>query len=63
MRRLALLAHATQIDPTSMGWFGLPDEVEFELHRYDAFILAKTRIPVEGIEDDLFTGVRESVSR
>jgi mycothiol S-conjugate amidase len=63
VRRLALLAHATQIDPTSMGWFGLPDEVEFELHRYDAFILAKTRIPVEGVEDDLFNGVRESVSR
>lgn len=63
IRRLALLAHATQIDPTSMGWFGLPDEVEYELHGYDAFILAKSRVPVEGVEDDLFNGVREFVAR
>jgi mycothiol S-conjugate amidase len=62
VRRLALLAHATQIDPTSMGWFGLPDEVEYELHSHDAFILAKTLVPVEGVEDDLFNGVRESVA-
>jgi mycothiol S-conjugate amidase len=62
VRRLALLAHATQIDPTSMGWFGLPDEVEFELHSHDAFILARSRVPVEGVEDDLFNGVRESAS-
>lgn len=63
VRRLALLAHATQIDPTSQGWFGLPDEIEYELHSHDGFILAKTRVPVEGEEDDLFNGVRELVGR
>jgi mycothiol S-conjugate amidase len=61
VRRLALLAHATQIDPNSMGWFGLPDEIEHELHSHDGFILAKSRIPIEGVEDDLFNGVRELV--
>ena len=62
VRRDALIAHATQIDPNSPGWFGLPDEVEHELHPFDSFVLAKSRIPIEGDEDDLFNGVRELVS-
>lgn len=63
VRREALLAHATQIDPTSMNWFGLPDEIEHELHSHDAFILAKSRIATDDGEDDLFKGVRELISR
>ena len=61
VRRRALIAHATQIDPNSRNWFGLPDEIEHELHSHDGFILAKSRIPIEGVEDDLFNGVRELV--
>ncbi|HLI44227.1 MAG TPA: PIG-L family deacetylase, partial [Acidimicrobiales bacterium] len=32
VRRDALLAHATQIDPTSRYWFGLPPEVARTIH-------------------------------
>ena len=46
-----------------MNWFGLPDEIEHQLHSHDAFILAKSRIEVRGDEDDLFNGVREWASR
>lgn len=37
----ALRAHATQIDPASPFWFGLPPEVAGELHPYDEYILAR----------------------
>ncbi len=63
VRRRALIAHATQIDPTSPHWFGLPDEVERELHRKDVFTLAKATIPVTTPEHDLFAGVRALASR
>ena len=63
VRRLALLAHATQIDPTSKFWFGLPDEVADELHPYEDYILAKSLVPTETPEDDLFAGVRERVAK
>jgi mycothiol S-conjugate amidase len=59
VRRLALLAHATQIDPNSKHWFGLPEEVEAELHPKDVFHLAKSSVATEIPEDDLFAGVRE----
>lgn len=38
VRRSALLAHATQIDPESPFWFGLPEEVARTVHPYDDFI-------------------------
>ena len=44
VRREALIAHATQIDPTSLNWFGLPDEVERSLHQHDRYVLAKSRV-------------------
>ncbi|HWD25193.1 MAG TPA: hypothetical protein VG368_06985, partial [Acidimicrobiales bacterium] len=57
--RHALLAHATQIDPTSMHWFGLPEEAERTLRHVESFILARNLIgPIEP-EDDLFAGVRD----
>ena len=43
MRRLptsgatALMAHATQVDPTSPFWFGLPPEVTRDVHPYDDY--------------------------
>ena len=57
-RRQALLAHATQIDPDSPFWFGLPDDVARAIHPYDDYILAQSRVPTELPEDDLFAGLR-----
>jgi len=59
VRGRALKAHATQVDPNSPFWFGLPPEVLKEIHPVDQFRLAKSRIgSVEVTEDDLFAGVR-----
>jgi mycothiol S-conjugate amidase len=65
VRREALLAHATQIDPKSPFWFGLPPEVQNTVYPIEDYVLARTRVPVpEGLgadgvyEADLFEGVR-----
>ena len=42
VRREALLAHATQVDPTSPFWFGLPPEVAREVHPVDEYVLARS---------------------
>ena len=78
VRREALLAHATQVDPTSPFWFGLPPEVARTVHPVDEYILARSRVgsrqappwrrrpggpgPVD-VEDDLFAGVRDLAAR
>lgn len=60
----ALLAHATQIDPNSPFWFGLPREVAATIHPYDDYILAWSALgpvppsPPDPPEDDLFAGLR-----
>jgi mycothiol S-conjugate amidase len=41
IRRKALLAHATQIDPQSPFWFGLPDDVVDKIAPYDEYELAR----------------------
>ncbi|MGQ0830100.1 MAG: mycothiol conjugate amidase Mca [Microthrixaceae bacterium] len=56
----ALLAHATQIDPASPFWFGLPREVATSVHPYDDYILATSSVAIEAPESDLFAGVRVS---
>jgi len=59
IRGRALKAHATQVDPNSPFWFGLPPEVLEGIHPMDQFRLARSRVgPVDVTEDDLFTGVR-----
>ena len=58
VRRKALLAHATQVDPKSPFWFGLPDEVQDAIHPYEEYMLLRSRIPTDEIEDDLFAGLR-----
>jgi len=71
VRRLALLAHATQVDPTSPFWFGLPPEVARTIHPVDEYVLARSHVgPVPGegagdevVEDDLFAGVRDLAAR
>jgi len=58
VRRLALLAHATQVDPTSRFWFGLPPEVADLVYPIDDFTLARSDVETALPEDDLFDGVR-----
>ncbi len=63
VRREALLAHATQIDPTSRFWFGLPPDVV--AYPYDDYILARSLVEADPAarmpEDDLFAGLRDRV--
>ena len=77
VRREALLAHATQVDPMSPFWFGLPPEVMRSIHPLDDYRLAR-RVGADGglvdiapgstgdgssaLETDLFAGVREADS-
>ncbi len=55
----ALLAHATQVDPESPFWFGLPRDVSESLHPYDDYQLAASLVDAPTPEDDLFAGLRE----
>lgn len=55
----ALKAHATQIDPESPFWFGLPDDVVARLYPWEDFELAQSRVTTSLPEDDLFAGLRE----
>jgi mycothiol S-conjugate amidase len=71
VRREALLAHATQVDPKSPFWFGLPPEVMRSIHPFDDYRLAQV-VSSEGItepgslagageiETDLFAGIGDS---
>jgi mycothiol S-conjugate amidase len=60
VRDRALLAHATQIDPA--GWFFMiPHEVQREVWPWEDFELARSRVPVQTPEDDLFAGLRPRV--
>jgi mycothiol S-conjugate amidase len=61
VRRRALLAHATQVDPTSPFWFGLPPEIADAVYPVDDYVLARSLVPAELPEDDLFAGVRAGV--
>ncbi len=64
VRAAALRAHATQVDPDSPFWFGLPDDVAAQVHPWDDYELARTRIPLDltAGEDDLFNGLRAPVA-
>jgi mycothiol S-conjugate amidase len=59
----ALLAHETQIDPTSPFWFGLPREDQATIHPYDDYILARSLVDTKVPEDDLFAGVTSPAER
>jgi mycothiol S-conjugate amidase len=56
-RTEGLLAHATQVDPTSPFWFGLPRDVANAVHPYDDYILARSLVDTEVPESDLFAGI------
>jgi mycothiol S-conjugate amidase len=61
VRRRALLAHATQVDPTSPFWFGLPPEIADGVYPVDDYQLGRSLVPTDPEEDDLFAGVRAGV--
>lgn len=58
VRDRALLAHATQVDPASPFWFGLPSDVAAEVYPWDEYIRVASRVPAPLPEDDLFAGLR-----
>ncbi|MEZ5144895.1 MAG: mycothiol conjugate amidase Mca [Acidimicrobiales bacterium] len=58
VRKQALLAHATQVDPASPFWFGLPDDVARTIHPFDDYVLAHSHVDATPPEDDLFAGLR-----
>ena len=62
VRRNALLAHGTQIDPDSPFWFGLPAEVARTVHPFDEYVLARSLVEAEQPEDDLFAGLAAEVA-
>jgi len=55
--REALLAHATQVDPNSPWWFGLPPEVGDSVYPYDEYEVARDLTGQTNPTDDLFAGV------
>ncbi len=58
VRLESLLAHATQVDPTSPFWFGLPRDVAREINATEDFILARSNVDTAIPEVDLFAGIR-----
>ena len=60
VRDAALLAHATQVDPTGR-WFACPVELQQETWPYEDFQLARSVVDSPLPEDDLFAGVRDHV--
>jgi len=61
VRDRALLAHATQVDPDGL-WFHVPLDVQREIWPTEDFELARSVVDTEIPEDDLFAGIRASVS-
>jgi mycothiol S-conjugate amidase len=59
----ALRAHATQVDPNSPFWFGLPRQVRDELGHFDDYHLAYNLTSSRPPEDDLFAGVLEAARK
>jgi mycothiol S-conjugate amidase len=55
--RDALLAHATQVDPNSPWWFGLPPDVAESVYPYDEYEVARDLTGQTDPADDLFAGV------
>jgi mycothiol S-conjugate amidase len=61
IRPKALLCHATQVDPTSRMWFGLPPEIQASIPATEEYQLARSRVgPTDVVEDDLFALVEAS---
>jgi mycothiol S-conjugate amidase len=61
VRDAALIAHATQVDPTGR-WFAVPIDLQQETWPYEDFQLARSLVDTTIPESDLFAGIRERVS-
>ncbi|MHB1931018.1 MAG: mycothiol conjugate amidase Mca [Acidimicrobiales bacterium] len=60
VRRLGLLAHRTQVDPSSPHWFGLPPEVADGIYPVDDYELLRSRVtPAGDGGTDLFADLRD----
>jgi mycothiol S-conjugate amidase len=57
VRDRALIAHATQVDPTSF-WFACPIELQRQAWPWEDYELARSRVDVQTPESDLFGGLR-----
>jgi mycothiol S-conjugate amidase len=55
--REALLAHATQVDPNSPWWFGLPPDVAESVYPYDEYEVARDLTGQTDPTCDLFDGI------
>jgi mycothiol S-conjugate amidase len=62
VRDRALLAHETQVDPTSF-WFACPIEVQQKAWPTEDYELARSLVDTEKPEDDLFAGITVEVRR
>jgi mycothiol S-conjugate amidase len=60
VRDRALLAHATQIDPTSR-WFLVPLDIQREIWPTEDYELVRSLVDTPDPEDDLFAGVDDRV--
>jgi mycothiol S-conjugate amidase len=60
VRDAALIAHATQIDPTGR-WFACPLEVQQRVWPTEDYELARSLVDSTVPEDDLFAGIRSEV--
>jgi mycothiol S-conjugate amidase len=57
IRDQALIAHATQVDPTGR-WFACPIELQQSAWPTEDFQLARSEVPTSLPESDLFAGIR-----
>jgi mycothiol S-conjugate amidase len=57
-RDKALIAHATQVDPTSF-WFACPLEIQQQAWPTEDYELAKSHVDTTTPETDLFAGIRD----
>ncbi len=57
IRDQALIAHATQVDPTGR-WFATPLAIQQAAWPTEDYELARSRVDTEVPEDDLFAGIR-----
>jgi mycothiol S-conjugate amidase len=61
-RDQALIAHATQVDPTSF-WFACPLEIQQAAWPTEDYELARSLVDAALPEDDLFSGIKDEVRR
>jgi mycothiol S-conjugate amidase len=60
VRDKALIAHATQVDPTSF-WFACPLEIQRQAYPTEDYELARSLVDTTKPEDDLFAGIKDEV--